>query len=164
MLRQFSCLLLCKSLRKFDWIVNDIIRDILLPRYRLSCAPMPNKYGDRDFGGRERWLYFSARQKGRHSRLVPQELCPPPSFGNRRRFYTWGSQSGVYDKNQSSEGLAFFFFLHYFKIVTAGVRQPGNWVRLSLGIGLGPFFWNANATGGDLLQGSAGCNSHSFKE
>ena len=75
-----------------------------------------------------------------------------------------GSQSGVYDKDQSSEGLAFFFFLHYFKTVTAGVRQPGNWVRLSLVISLRPFFLNANATRGDLLQGSAGCNSHSVEE
>ena len=45
----------------------------------------------------------------------------------------WGSQCRVYDKHQSSEGLAFFLFLHYFKRVTAGIRQPSNWVRLSLG-------------------------------
>ena len=43
------------------------------------------KYGDRDFGGRERWLYFSARQKGGHSRLAPQELCPS-SLGIREDF------------------------------------------------------------------------------
>ena len=54
------------------------------------------------------------------------------SFGNRGRFYMWGPQSRVYDKDQSSKGLA-FFFLHYFKTVTADVRQPGNWVCLSLG-------------------------------
>ena len=40
------------------------------------CTNAEQKYGDRDFGGRERWLYFSARQKGRHSRLAPEELCP----------------------------------------------------------------------------------------
>ena len=96
------------------------------------CIDAEQKYGDRDFGGRKRWLYLSARQKGRRSRIALQELCPPPHSGNRRRFYTRGLKSGVYDKDQSSEGLAFFFFLHYFKTVTAGVRQPGNWVRLSL--------------------------------
>ena len=103
------------------------------------CTNAEQKYGDRDFGGRERWLHFSARQKGRHSRLAPEELCPH-SFGNRKRFYTWGSQSGIYDKDQSSEGLAFFFFLRYFKTVTAGIRQPGNWVGLSLGCWPATFF------------------------
>ena len=37
----------------------------------------------------------------------------------------------VYDKDPNSEGLAFFFFLHYFKTVTTGIRQPCNWVPLS---------------------------------
>ena len=38
----------------------------------------------------------------------------------------------VGDKAQINEGLV-FFFLHYCKTVTAGIRQPGNWVLLSLG-------------------------------
>ena len=67
-----------------------------------------------------------AWQRGKHSRLAPQELCP--TFpGNQIRSYRWGSQSRVYDKDQNCKGLA--FFLHYFKTVTAGVRQPDNWVQ-----------------------------------
>ena len=42
-------------------------------------------------------------QQARASRTAP------PSSGNRRRFYTPGLQSGVCDKDQSSEGLVFFF-------------------------------------------------------
>ena len=41
------------------------------------CTEAEQKYGDRDFGGRERWPYSSARQQGRHSRVAPQELGPP---------------------------------------------------------------------------------------
>ena len=54
---------------------------ILLLKSRLPCAPRSNRNTETDFGGRERWLYFSARQKGRHSRLAPQELCPTPASG-----------------------------------------------------------------------------------
>ena len=104
------------------------------------------KHGGRDFGRRERWLYFSARQKGRHSRLALQELCPPV-LGNHRVSYRWNSQSRISGKDQSGEGLA-FFFLQYFKTVTAGVRQPGNWVRSSLGYGLRLFFLNVNSYNG----------------
>ena len=63
---------------------------------------------------------------------------PTPASGTRRRFYLWGLQSRVYDKDPNSEGLAFFFFLHYFKTVTAGIRQPCNWVPLSQG------YWQVN--------------------
>ena len=79
------------------------------------CTDANQKYGDRDFGGRERWVYFSARQKGRHSKLVPQELCPSPS-GIGEDFICGARSPRVYDKDQSSEGLA-FFFLNYFKTV-----------------------------------------------
>ena len=72
-------------------------------------------------------------QQARSSRTVP------PSLGNRRRFYTWGSKSGVCDKGQSSEGLAFFFLCIISKqselasgSLVIGVRQSDNWVRLSL--------------------------------
>ena len=44
------------------------------------CIDAEQKYGDRDFGGRKRWLYLSARQKGRRSRIALQELCPLPSL------------------------------------------------------------------------------------
>ena len=72
------------------------------------CTKTEQKYGDRDFGGRERWLYFSAWQKGRHSRLAPQELCPP-ILGIREDFTCEDhNPGGVYDNDQSSEGLAFF--------------------------------------------------------
>ena len=134
------------------------------------CTDAVQKYGDRDFGGRERWLYFSARQKGRHSRLVPQELCPPV-LGNYRGSYRWNSQSRISDKDRSGEGLAFFFFLKYFKTVTAGVRQPGNWVRSSLGYWVRPSFWNVNSYKGwfatrecsEKMPG-AGSNSYGIRE
>ena len=54
---------------------------ILWTKSRLLCAPMPNRKSETDFGGRERWLDFSAWHKGRHSRLAPQGLCPPPPSG-----------------------------------------------------------------------------------
>ena len=58
------------------------------------CTDAEQKYGDRDFGGRERRLYFSARQKGRHSRLAPQELCPPLLQESEKTLYmglaVWG--------------------------------------------------------------------------
>ena len=55
------------------------------------CTDAEQKYRGRDFGGRERWLYFSARKKGRHSRLAPQELCPPV-LGNCRGSYRWNQR------------------------------------------------------------------------
>ena len=103
------------------------------------CTDAEQKYGDRDFGGRERWLYFPSRQKGRHRRLALQELCRPV-LGNYRGSYRWNSQSRISGKDQSGEGLAFFFFLQYFKSVTSGIRQPGNWVRSSLGYQPATFF------------------------
>ena len=44
------------------------------------CAPMPKKYGDRVMEKKEkkRVALFLCQAKREHSRLVPQELCPPP--------------------------------------------------------------------------------------
>ena len=36
-------------------------------------------------------------------------------LGNQGRFYMWGSQSRVYDKDQSSESLAFFLSFALFQ-------------------------------------------------
>ena len=39
------------------------------------------------------------------------------------------------EQTQHNEVFAFFFFfLHYFKTVTAGIRQPGNWGPLVSGV------------------------------
>ena len=54
-------------------------------------------------------FYFLCQAKGRHSRLAPQELCPP-LLGNYRDSYRGSSQSEVSDKDQNGEGLAFFSF------------------------------------------------------
>ena len=48
-------------------------------------------------------------QQASASRTVPLLL------GNQGRFYMWGSQSGVCDKDQSSEGLAFFLSFALFQ-------------------------------------------------
>ena len=79
---------------------------------------------------------FSCQAEGKTQQASASRTVPPTSWN--WRFYMWGLQSGVYDKDQSSEGLAFFFLLHYFKTVTSGVRQTGNWVRLPLGYRLRP--------------------------
>ena len=94
---------------------------------------MPNKNRETEIWkirNREAF-YFLCQAKGRHSRLAPQELCPPV-LGNYRGSYRWNWQSRVSDKDESGEGPV-FFFLQYFKTVTVGIRQPGNWVHLSLG-------------------------------
>ena len=49
---------------------------------------------------KEALLYNSAR----HSRLVPQELCPTPSLVSRERVH---SQAGDCDKDQGSNRLVF---------------------------------------------------------
>ena len=67
----------------------------LLPKSRLLCALMPNRNTETDFGGRESWLYFSARQKGRHSRLGPQELGPPTPSGIREDFNVGLTVQGI---------------------------------------------------------------------
>ena len=95
---------------------------------------------------------FLCQAKGKTHQASASRTVPP-SLGNWRGFYRWGSQSGVYDKDQSSEGLAFFFFLHYFKTVIAGIRQLSNWVHLSLVYRPSTFFLKSYR--GDLLQGSA---------
>ena len=65
------------------------------------------RYGDRVWEEKERVALFFARQSGEHSRLVPQELCPPP--GGIGRSYRWVSRSAVCDKDQRSNSLTFFF-------------------------------------------------------
>ena len=50
---------------------------------------------------KEALLYNSAR----HSRLVPQELCPTPSLVSRERVH---SQAGVCDKDQRGNSPVFF--------------------------------------------------------
>ena len=50
---------------------------------------------------KEKLALLLCQAKGDHSRLVPQELCPP-SLVSRKRLY---SQAGVYDKDQVSSSL-----------------------------------------------------------
>ena len=74
------------------------------------------RYGDRVLEEKERVALFFARQSGEHSRLAPQELCPPP-WGIGR-----GLESGLVvrgmHKDQGSNSLAFFFLLQSFKMAT----------------------------------------------
>ena len=81
---------------------------------------------------------FFFHAEGKTELAVPQELCLSV-LGNYRGSYRWNPQSRVSEKDQSGECLA-FFFLQYFKTVTAGVRQPGNWVCSSLGYWPATFF------------------------
>ena len=69
---------------------------------------------------------FSARQKGRHSRLVPQELCPP-SLGIREDFICGACSLGYKIRIKVVKVLHFSSPLHYFKAVIDGIRPPGNW-------------------------------------
>ena len=56
---------------------------------------------------KERVASLLCQAKGEHSRLGPQELCPaPPSVVPREKLH---SQAEVYDKDQGSNSLAFFF-------------------------------------------------------
>ena len=56
---------------------------------------------------KERVVLLLCQAKGEHSRLGPQELCPaPPSVVTREKLH---SQAEVYDKDQGSNSLAFFF-------------------------------------------------------
>ena len=74
---------------------------------------------------REKVALFPCQAKREHSRLPPQELCPPG--GRVKRFIVRAHSLGVGNKSQSSEGLVVFFFLQNVKMVTAGIRQLGNW-------------------------------------
>ena len=56
------------------------------------------------------------QQRREHSKLVPQELCPPFPCQGTKRLYRWCSQSRIYDKEQGSKNLA-VIILHCFKRV-----------------------------------------------
>ena len=88
------------------------------------CAPMSNRNTETEnWKTRNREAFsFLCQAKGRHSRLTPQELRPPP--WGIRDFIWGGSQSGVCDKDQSSEGLAFLFFCKF--MAKAGIRRLSN--------------------------------------
>ena len=93
------------------------------------CAPMPNRNTETEIWRiRNREVfYFLCQAKGRHSRLAPQELCPPP-LGIGEDFIRRACSPGYIIRIKVVKVLHFFFFpLHYFKTVIAGVRQPGNW-------------------------------------
>ena len=50
------------------------------------CPLMPNRNIEKEFGGnRKEQLYYFCQAKGKHNRLVPQELCPP--LRNKEKFY-----------------------------------------------------------------------------
>ena len=66
-------------------------------------------------------------------RLVSQQPCPLPLRELRDFILSRSCCLRVNDKAQSSEGIEFFFFPHYFKTVILRVRQSDNWVPLSLG-------------------------------
>ena len=65
---------------------------------------------------KERVALFLCQAKREHSRLAPQELCPPP-WGIGRGLHSQDSWSEVCDKDQGSNSLAFFFLLQGFKRV-----------------------------------------------
>ena len=81
------------------------------------CTNAKQKYGDRVMEEKEARLYNSAR----HSRLVPQELCPTPSLVSRERVH---SQAGVCDKDQGGNSLVF---------VLLQFPQDGNKIRVCAG-------------------------------
>ena len=64
------------------------------------CTNAKQKYGDRVMEEKEAQRYSCAR----HSRLVPQELCPTPSLVSRERVHR---QAGVCDKDQGGNSLVF---------------------------------------------------------
>ena len=84
-------------------------------------------------------LFFCQAEGKTHQASTSRTVPPHPVLGNYRGSYRWNTQYRVSDKDQSGEGLA-FFFLQYFKTVTSGIRQPGNWVRSSLGYWPATFF------------------------
>ena len=53
---------------------------ICVAKILALCAPMPKKYGGSVMEKKEkkRAALFLCQAKREHSRLVPQELCPPP--------------------------------------------------------------------------------------
>ena len=81
------------------------------------CTNAKQKYGDRVMEEKEARLYSCAR----HSRLVPQELCPTPSLVSRERVH---SQAGVCDKDQGSNRLVF---------ILLQFPQDGNKIRVCAG-------------------------------
>ena len=77
----------------------------------LTPSPMPNRNTETAFGGNRReWLYSFCQAREEHSRLVPQELCPP-----------------LYPH----EGFAFFFFFSFSRF-----QNHHNWHRATQQPGL----------------------------
>ena len=121
-----STLCLLMSRHSFN---SPNIEYLLMPESWLSVHQCRIEVRRQSLEEKRKGSLILCQAKREHSRPAPQKRpLRHQSLGNQEKSYRWGSQSGVGDKDQSSEGLAFFFFLHYFKTVTAGVRQPGNWV------------------------------------
>ena len=89
---------------------NVIMLVLLMPKILTLCAPMLKRNTETEFWKGKKNGFIFAQQRGIHSRLSPQELCPF-SLGNRG-FYI------------ILKVLVFFFFsfLQIFKMATAGFR------------------------------------------
>ena len=74
------------------------------------------KYRDRAMEEKERVALFLCQAEREHSRLVPQELCPP-HWGIGRGYTVWGSGQRYVVRIKAATSLAFFFLLHSFKRV-----------------------------------------------
>ena len=92
---------------------------LLPPKSWLSLSTEAKwKITKTEFGGTRKMAWILSWLREEHSRPVPA------TAGSQRGSYKWASQSGIWNKEQS-ENLA-FFFMCCFKIVIAGIREPGN--------------------------------------
>ena len=90
------------------------------PKYKINiresdaknlalCAPMPEGSTETEFWRNKENPFNLCLAKGKHSRLVSQELCP----------FLWRTGRDFTSHRRSS----FFFLLQGFKLVTAGIRK-----------------------------------------
>ena len=80
----------------------------VLPKSRLLCAPMPNRNSETEILEEEMAVFF-CQAEGKTQQASASRTVPPPPSGIRKDFICGAHR--VYDKDQNSEVLA-FFFLH----------------------------------------------------
>ena len=84
-----------------------------------------------EFGGNRKVALILSWQRGEHSRLMPQELCPS-SRGSLGDYIDEGSKFWVGDEEQMCKDLVFFLlycFEHSHMLVSG---SPGRWVHCLL--------------------------------
>ena len=66
----------------------------LLPKYRLRCAPRPNRSTETGILEEEKDGFIFCQAEGKTQQASASRIVPS-LLGNQGRFYMWGLQSGV---------------------------------------------------------------------